>query len=56
MSEEQLFYFQQRNIPSALALKMIVSKFGQEVYKKMHMEFEAESEYLILYKLDGSAD
>lgn len=53
MTDEQIFYFQQRGLPTEVALRLIVSRFGEEVYENMHREFEVESEFLINWKLRG---
>ena len=53
MTDEQIFYFQQRGIPTDVALRLIVSRFGEEVYDNMHREFGTESDFLINWKLQG---
>jgi len=54
VSEEQLFYFQQRGIPSDLALSTIVNGFCQDVFKKLPMEFAAEATQLLGLKLENT--
>lgn len=53
MTDEQIFYFKQRGIPTDVALQLIVSRFGEEVYDNMHREFGVESDFLINWKLQG---
>jgi Fe-S cluster assembly protein SufB len=54
ISEEQLFYFQQRGIEQEKALLMMVSGFCQSVFNQLPMEFAMEANNLLNLKLEGS--
>jgi Fe-S cluster assembly protein SufB len=54
IGEEQIFYFHQRGIPEEDAIKLIVSGFCQEVFKKLPMEFALEAEKLLGLKVEKS--
>ena len=54
ISEEQLFYIQQRGISEENAIAMIVNGFCKEVLKELPMEFAAEAKELLNISLEGS--
>lgn len=54
ISEEQLFYFSQRGIPSDQAIGILISGFCQDVLLKLPMEFSMEADKLLSLKLEGS--
>ena len=54
ISEEQLFYLNQRGIPEEDAIAMIVNGFCKEVLKELPMEFAAEAKELLSISLEGS--
>ena len=54
ISEEQLFYLNQRRIPEEDAIAMIVNGFCKEVLKELPMEFAAEAKELLNISLEGS--
>ena len=54
ISEDQLFYFQQRGIDAEEAVGMIISGFCREVFQELPMEFAAEVNQLMSLKLEGS--
>ncbi len=54
ISEEQLFYCQQRGIDTEDAVSMIVNGFCKEVLKELPMEFAVEAQKLLGISLEGS--
>ncbi|MFY7698107.1 MAG: Fe-S cluster assembly protein SufB [Legionella sp.] len=54
ISEEQLFYCQQRGIGSEDAVSMIVNGFCKEVLKELPMEFAVEATKLLGISLEGA--
>ena len=54
ISEDQLFYCQQRGIPQEEALGMIVNGFCKAVFKELPMEFAVEAQKLLNLSLEGS--
>lgn len=54
ISEEQLFYCQQRGISEEDAISLIVSGYCKEVFQKLPMEFAVEAQALIDLRLEGS--
>lgn len=54
ISDEQLFYFQQRGIPTEEAVSAIVSGFCSEVFNVLPGEFAEESRRLLGIKLENS--
>ena len=54
ISEEQLFYLNQRGIEEEDAIAMIVNGFCKEVLKELPMEFAAEAKELLSISLEGS--
>ena len=54
IGEDQLFYCQQRGIPTEDAVSMIVHGFCREVFKELPMEFAVEARQLLQVSLEGS--
>ncbi len=54
ISEEQLFYCQQRGLGQEDAVNMIVSGFCREVFKELPMEFAVEAQNLLAVTLEGA--
>jgi len=54
VNEEQLFYCNQRGIPSEEAIALIVNGYAKEVMNKLPMEFAAEAQKLLQISLEGS--
>ncbi len=54
ISEDQLFYCQQRGIAAEDAVSMIVNGFCKEVFKELPMEFAVEAHKLLGISLEGS--
>ena len=54
ISEDQIFYFQSRGIPSEEAVSMIINGFCKEVFRELPMEFAVEATRLLSMKLEGS--
>lgn len=54
ISEDQLFYCQQRGIAAEDAVSMIVNGFCKEVFKELPMEFAVEAQNLLGVSLEGS--
>lgn len=54
ISDEQLFYLNQRGISEENAIAMIVNGFCKEVLKELPMEFAAEAKELLNISLEGS--
>lgn len=54
ISEEQLFYFQQRGVAPEDAVGTIISGFCREVFDELPLEFAAEVNQLMSLKLEGS--
>jgi Fe-S cluster assembly protein SufB len=54
ISEDQLFYFQSRGIPTAEAVATFVSGFCQTVFNELPNEFAAEAGKLLAIKLENS--
>lgn len=54
ISDEQLFYLNQRGIDEEDAIAMIVNGFCKEVLKELPMEFAAEAKELLSISLEGS--
>ncbi len=55
ISEEQLFYCQQRGISADDAISLIVNGFCKEVMKHLPMEFAVEASRLISVSLEGAS-
>jgi Fe-S cluster assembly protein SufB len=54
ISEDQIFYCNQRGISTEDAVSLIVNGFCKEVFKELPMEFAVEAQKLIELKLEGS--
>jgi len=54
ISEDQLFYCQQRGLSEEDAVSMIVNGFCKEVFKELPMEFAAEAQKLLSISLEGA--
>ncbi len=54
ISEEQLFYLQQRGLDEESAINMIVNGYAKEVLNKLPMEFAVEAQKLLEISLEGS--
>ena len=54
ISEDQLFYCNQRGIPTEEAIGLIVNGYAKEVINKLPMEFAVEAQKLLSISLEGS--
>jgi Fe-S cluster assembly protein SufB len=54
IGEDQIFYCNQRGIPTEDAVSMIVHGFCKEVFKELPMEFAVEARQLLAISLEGS--
>lgn len=54
ISEEQLFYCNQRGIPTENAVDLIVNGYAKDVINKLPMEFAVEAQKLLSVSLEGS--
>ncbi|MCK5825144.1 MAG: Fe-S cluster assembly protein SufB [Ichthyobacteriaceae bacterium] len=54
ISEDQIFYCNQRGIDTEKAVALIVNGFGKEVLNKLPMEFAVEAQKLLEISLEGS--
>ena len=54
IGEDQIFYCNQRGIPTENAVNMIVSGFCKEVFRELPMEFAVEAQKLLGVSLEGS--
>lgn len=54
ISAEQLFYCNQRGIPTEEAIGLIVNGYAKEVMNKLPMEFAVEAQKLLQITLEGS--
>lgn len=54
ISEDQLFYCNQRGIPTEDAVGLIVNGYAKEVMNKLPMEFAVEAQKLLAITLEGS--
>ena len=54
ISEDQIFYLNQRGIATEDAVNMIVNGFCKEVFKELPMEFAVEAQKLLAISLEGS--
>lgn len=54
ISEDQLFYIQQRGIKEEDAIGLIVNGYAKEVLQKLPMEFAVEAQKLLAISLEGS--
>ncbi len=54
ISEEQLFYLQQRGLSQEDAVSLIINGFCKEVFRELPMEYAVEATKLLGLKLEGS--
>lgn len=54
ISEDQIFYCNQRGIPTEEAVGLIVNGYAKEVMNKLPMEFAVEAQKLLQVTLEGS--
>ncbi|MDR0232781.1 MAG: Fe-S cluster assembly protein SufB [Dysgonamonadaceae bacterium] len=54
ISEDQIFYCNQRGIPTETAVGLIVNGYAKEVLNKLPMEFAVEAQKLLQISLEGS--
>ncbi|MCI5776376.1 MAG: Fe-S cluster assembly protein SufB [Bacteroidales bacterium] len=54
ISEDQLFYCNQRGIPTEEAVGLIVNGYARDVLKRLPMEFAVEAQKLLSISLDGA--
>ncbi len=54
IGEDQIFYCNQRGIPTEDAMSMIVNGFCKEVFRELPMEFAVEAQKLLGVSLEGS--
>ena len=54
ISEDQLFYCNQRGIPTEQAVGLIVGGYAREVLNKLPMEFAVEAQKLLSVSLEGT--
>ncbi len=54
ISEDQIFYCNQRGIPTEEAVGLIVNGYAKEVMSKLPMEFAVEAQRLLSITLEGS--
>jgi Fe-S cluster assembly protein SufB len=54
IGEDQLFYCQQRGIPSEEAIALIVNGYCKDVLNQLPMEFAVEAQKLLAISLEGS--
>ena len=54
ISEDQLFYCNQRGIPTETAVDLIVNGYARDVINKLPMEFAVEAQKLLEVSLEGS--
>ncbi len=54
INEDQIFYCNQRGIPTEDAISLIVNGYAKEVLNKLPMEFAVEAQKLLQISLEGS--
>lgn len=54
ISEDQIFYCQQRGLDKESAVSLIVNGFAKEVLNKLPMEFAVEAQKLLAISMEGS--
>ncbi|MFQ5672901.1 MAG: Fe-S cluster assembly protein SufB [Nitrospinales bacterium] len=54
ISEDQLFYLEQRGISRENAITLVINGFCKEVFKQLPMEFAVEAQKLLTLKLENS--
>lgn len=53
-TKDQIFYCNQRGIPTEDAVGLIVNGYAKEVMNKLPMEFAVEAQKLLQISLEGS--
>jgi len=54
VSEDEIFYCNQRGLDTEQAVSLIVNGFAKEVLNKLPMEFAVEAQKLLALTLEGS--
>ena len=54
IGEDQIFYCNQRGIPTEQAVGLIVNGYAKEVLNKLPMEFAVEAQKLLSVSLEGT--
>lgn len=54
ISEDQLFYCQQRGLDAEDAMHLIVNGFCKQIFKELPMEFAVEAQKLLEVSLEGA--
>ncbi|NCC88177.1 MAG: Fe-S cluster assembly protein SufB, partial [Clostridia bacterium] len=54
ISEEQIFYCNQRGIPTETAVGLIVNGYVRDVIEKLPLEYAVEAQNLLELSLDSS--
>ncbi len=54
ISDDQMFYAQQRGLDAEEAVALIVNGFAKDVLKELPMEFAVEAQKLLAISLEGS--
>ena len=54
ISDDQMFYAQQRGLDGEAAVSLIVNGFAKDVMKQLPMEFAVEAQKLLAISLEGS--
>ena len=54
INEDQIFYCNQRGIPTEQAVGLIVNGYAKDVMSKLPMEFAVEAQRLLQVSLEGS--
>ena len=54
IGEDQIFYLNQRGIPTEDAVSMIVNGFCKQIFRELPMEFAVEAQKLLSISLEGS--
>jgi Fe-S cluster assembly protein SufB len=54
ISEDQLFYFEQRGISREDAIATVINGFCKDVFTQLPMEFAVEAQRLLSVKLENS--
>ncbi|NWP65730.1 Fe-S cluster assembly protein SufB, partial [Escherichia coli] len=54
LSDDQLFYAQQRGLSEEEAVALLVNGFVRDVMQKLPMEFAVEAQKLVAISLEGS--
>ena len=54
MSDDQLFYCQQRGLSQEEAVALLVNGFVKDVLQQLPMEFAVEAQKLVAISLEGS--